>query len=53
MSNPNPYNPNVQPNSAAQYGQPHPGGQGGQQRQTREDFLVNFIFFLLLLSIVT
>lgn len=43
MSNPDPYHPSAQPNSQAQYGQPYPDVQGGQKRQSREDFLVNFI----------
>lgn len=50
MSNPDPYNSNAQPNAPAQYDQPHPDAQGEQKRQTREDFLVNFIFIFVFTS---
>lgn len=49
MSNPNPYDPDAQPNSPAQY----PDAQGAHKRQTREDFLVNFDYFVRCFSIVT
>lgn len=50
MSNPNPYNPNKDPNASAQFGQQYPNAQGGQQIQTREDFLVNIHILFLFLS---